>query len=91
MSRSAQREVIPLSKPFRRLLLTGAAGGLGRVLRPHLREWCEHLRVSDRVDCGPTHRGEEVVVAEAAPPDAPGADQRFQGGPWVLAGPIEES
>src|SRR5258707_9949498 len=59
-----------MPKPFRRLLLTGAAGGLGRVLRPHLRKWCEHLRVSDRVDCGPAQRGEEVVLAELSDKNA---------------------
>jgi uronate dehydrogenase len=32
---------------FHRLLLTGAAGHLGRVLRPRLTAWCDHLRVSD--------------------------------------------
>ena len=35
------------SLPFRRILLTGAAGGLGRVLRPFLGSLCETLRVSD--------------------------------------------
>lgn len=34
-------------RPFNRLLLTGASGGLGRVLRPYLRTLCETLRVSD--------------------------------------------
>ena len=33
--------------PFHRLLLTGAAGELGRVLRPFLRTLCDTLRVSD--------------------------------------------
>lgn len=33
--------------PFGRILLTGAAGGLGRVLRPHLASLCNTLRVSD--------------------------------------------
>ena len=37
----------PEEPPFRRLLLTGAAGGLGRVLRPRLRALCTTLRVSD--------------------------------------------
>jgi uronate dehydrogenase len=32
---------------FHRLLLTGASGGLGRVLRPALRDLCAVLRVSD--------------------------------------------
>ncbi|MFI4923640.1 MAG: NAD-dependent epimerase/dehydratase family protein, partial [Vicinamibacteria bacterium] len=33
--------------PFKRLLLTGASGGLGKVLRPALRELCTTLRISD--------------------------------------------
>jgi len=32
---------------FNRLLLTGASGGLGRVLRPALRDMCKVLRVAD--------------------------------------------
>ena len=32
---------------FKRILLTGAAGGLGRELRPRLKAYCEHLRLSD--------------------------------------------
>jgi uronate dehydrogenase len=55
-----------MSKPFRRLLLTGAAGGLGRVLRPHLVQWTDVLRVSDRADCGAAAAGEEVVHADLA-------------------------
>ncbi|SAL45960.1 NAD-dependent epimerase/dehydratase [Caballeronia choica] len=34
-------------KPFRRLLLTGAAGNLGRQLRPALADWADFVRVSD--------------------------------------------
>jgi uronate dehydrogenase len=48
---------------FRRLLLTGAAGNLGRMLRPRLRRYCERLRVSDRAELGEAEPGEEVVVA----------------------------
>jgi uronate dehydrogenase len=44
--------------PFERLLLTGAGGGLGRVLRPHLRQWARVARVSDRVDCDAPAAGE---------------------------------
>ena len=50
--------------PFERLLLTGAGGGLGRVLRPLLRQWARIARVSDRVDCGTPVAGEEVVLAD---------------------------
>lgn len=56
-------------RAFGRLLLTGAAGGLGRVLRPRLSQWARIVRVSDREACGPAASGEEVVPADLA--DAP--------------------
>lgn len=49
---------------FKRLLLTGAAGNLGKVLRPRLKAYCDVLRVSHRRDFGPADAGEEVVLAE---------------------------
>lgn len=49
--------------PFHRLLLTGAAGGLGRVLRPRLKAQCRWLRLSDRADLGPAAEGEELQPA----------------------------
>jgi uronate dehydrogenase len=48
---------------FNRLLLTGAAGSLGRVLRPRLKRWCTTLRVSDKADLGAAAAGEEVRPA----------------------------
>ncbi len=48
---------------FPRLLLTGAAGALGRVLRPRLKPLCEVLRVSDIAEMAPAGVGEEVVTA----------------------------
>ena len=45
---------------FKRLLLTGAAGGLGRVLRPRLKAYCEVLRLSDLADLGRPAEGEEL-------------------------------
>jgi len=45
---------------FSRLLLTGAAGGLGKVLRPRLKAHCETLRVSDVAPLGDAAPGEEV-------------------------------
>lgn len=48
---------------FPRLLLTGAAGALGHVLRPGMRAYCDMLRISDRDDCGEAQPGEEVVAA----------------------------
>ena len=53
----------PTPKPFKRLLLTGAAGTLGRVLRTRLPAHCEHLRLSDRADLGAAAPGEELQPA----------------------------
>jgi uronate dehydrogenase len=47
-----------------RLLLTGAAGGLGRVLRPRLRARSSFLRVSDVAEMDRAEKGEDVVVAQ---------------------------
>jgi uronate dehydrogenase len=51
------------SPPFHRLLLTGAAGGLGKVLRPRLKPWCTLLRLSDIADLGSAASGEELQPA----------------------------
>ena len=48
------------------ILLTGAAGALGRWLRPRLIEKYGRLRVSDRADPGPLLKGEEGIVADLA-------------------------
>jgi uronate dehydrogenase len=59
-------DAAPGALRFRRLLLTGAAGGLGRVLRPRLRALCGTLRVSDIADLGAAAAGEEVMPADLA-------------------------
>ena len=46
--------------PFNRLLLTGAAGGLGKVLRERLRPYAQVLRLSDIADMAPASANEEV-------------------------------
>ena len=51
---------------YRRILLTGAAGGLGKVLREHLPAFTRVLRVSDREDLGPAKTHEEVVRCDLA-------------------------
>lgn len=50
------------TSPIPRLLLTGAAGGLGRVLRPRLSKVCTQLLLSDRISCGAlaAHEAEQV-------------------------------
>jgi uronate dehydrogenase len=45
---------------FSRLLLTGAAGGLGKVLRPRLKAYCDTLRMSDIAELGSAAAGEEL-------------------------------
>ncbi|HEX7888744.1 MAG TPA: NAD(P)-dependent oxidoreductase [Ramlibacter sp.] len=47
-----------------RVLLTGAAGALGRQLRPRLRSRCSLLRVSDAAAMDAAQAGEEVVEAK---------------------------
>jgi uronate dehydrogenase len=54
------------AKLFNKLLLTGAAGGLGKVLRDPLKGLCEVLRLSDRLDVGPAGEGEEVMAVDLA-------------------------
>lgn len=55
--------VHPTPLRFPRLLLTGAAGGLGRELRRRLKGYCQVLRVSDIAELAPAAPGEEVVHA----------------------------
>jgi uronate dehydrogenase len=49
-----------------RVLLTGAAGGLGQVLRQRLKAFARTLRVSDREPLAPAVAGEEVVQCDLA-------------------------
>ena len=49
------------SKPFKRLLLTGAGGGLGKMLRERIKPWAEVIRLSDINEIAPAGPGEEVV------------------------------
>jgi uronate dehydrogenase len=66
-----------MSPPFDRLLLTGAAGGLGRQLRPRLKRLCSTLRVSDIADLGAAAAGEEVRPARLE--DAPAVHALLDG------------
>jgi uronate dehydrogenase len=51
---------------FDRILLTGAAGGLGTVLRKSLLPGAPNLRLSDRQSLGSLARQEEAVVGDLA-------------------------
>ena len=55
-----------MSKTHQKLLLTGAAGGLGQALRARLQADCEILRLSDRVDLGAAAAHEELALADLA-------------------------
>jgi uronate dehydrogenase len=84
----------PAAPAFARLLLTGAAGGLGGVLRPRLKRLCRVLRASDIAAMDPAGAGEEVVVAaleDAAAVDAvvAGAEAIVHLGGVSVEGPFE--
>jgi uronate dehydrogenase len=53
-------------KVHQRLLLTGAAGGLGQALRERLKANCDVLRLSDRLSFGPAAEHEEVMLVDLA-------------------------
>lgn len=64
--------------PFNRLLLTGAAGGLGKVLRESLRPLARILRLSDISDMAPARdASEEVQKCDLA--DKQAVDQLVEG------------
>jgi uronate dehydrogenase len=60
-----------------RLLLTGAAGGLGKVLRERLVPYARILRLSDVADMAPPQAHEEVVPCDLA--DKAAVDRLLQG------------
>ncbi|MEM0987667.1 MAG: NAD(P)-dependent oxidoreductase [Pseudomonadota bacterium] len=55
---------------FKKLLITGAAGNLGRELRAGLAPLADTLRLTDREQMAPAGPGEEVVQAELGDFDA---------------------
>ena len=55
---------------FNRLLITGAAGNLGRELRRGLAPLATTLRLTDRVEMAPAESHEETVVCELSDFDA---------------------
>jgi uronate dehydrogenase len=52
------------------LLLTGAGGNLGKVLRGRLKPYAGTLRLSDIADLGPAQPGEEIMIGNLADADA---------------------
>ncbi|MDR5816630.1 MULTISPECIES: NAD(P)-dependent oxidoreductase [unclassified Caballeronia] len=53
-------------KPFKRLLLTGAAGNLGRQLRGALSQWADVVRLSDIAPLDDAGRHEETSAVDLA-------------------------
>jgi len=83
-----------MSKSHPKLLLTGAAGGLGQALRERLKANCEVLRLSDRVAFGEAGSNEEIVLADLADADAvnsmvAGVDAIIHLGGVSVEGPFE--
>jgi len=70
MTDAVNKQANKPGKPFKRILLTGAAGGLGKVLRERIRPWAEVVRLSDIADLGPAGPGEEVVQCDLADKEA---------------------
>ena len=60
-----------------KLLLTGAAGALGQVLRLRLKANCKVLRLSDFNELGAATEGEEIVQADLG--DAAAVDRAVAG------------
>jgi uronate dehydrogenase len=88
------REETLTLKLHQRLLLTGAAGGLGQVLRKRLTENCDILRLSDIADLGTAAEREEVVqadLADAAAVEAmvAGVDAVVHLGGYSVEGPFQ--
>jgi len=59
-----------MTKILKRLLITGAGGGLGKIARERLGYIAETIRVSDIVDMGEAAPHEEVVPCDLADYDA---------------------
>ena len=81
-------------KSHKKILLTGAAGGLGTALRDRLKANCEVLRLSDKADFGPARAGEEVMLADLADASAvhamvQGVDAIVHLGGYSVEGPFE--
>ncbi|WP_163648475.1 NAD(P)-dependent oxidoreductase [Modicisalibacter sp. 'Wilcox'] len=49
-----------------RILVTGAAGGVGKAIRPHLHRLARRVRVSDIVEVDPLGEHEEAVACDLA-------------------------
>jgi uronate dehydrogenase len=66
----SEAKVAGRTKAFGRLLLTGAAGNLGRQLREPLAQWADVVRLSDIAPLDDAAAHEEVVAADLSDRDA---------------------
>jgi uronate dehydrogenase len=66
----------------KRLLVTGAAGGLGRAMRPRLKGFAEMLRLSDISDLGEAAPHEELVSCDLG--DAAAVNRLVEGCDGIL-------
>ena len=55
---------------FKRLLLTGASGGLGTLLRKEIAPMAEVMRLTNRHDMGEAGPNEEIVLCDLADKEA---------------------
>jgi len=82
------------TKSHNKLLMTGAAGGLGEALRERLKANCDVLRLSDRIAFGSAAKNEEIVLADLADANAvntmvAGVDAIIHLGGVSVEGPFE--
>ncbi len=80
---------------MQRLLMTGAAGGVGRMLRPYIRTICETLVLSDRAAIGDLAASERSVAADlgdraALEQACAGVDGIIHLGGYSVEGPWED-
>jgi uronate dehydrogenase len=66
-----------ISSQISRLLLTGAAGGLGKVLRTSLKPFATRLRLSDIAPLGDLQAGEEIMLCDLS--DKAAVDELVKG------------
>ena len=83
-----------------KILITGAAGGLGKLVRAELKVWAKDMRINDLADLGEAAPHEEILnsnlrgtcnIFEAAhpTPHCDGPAVRYHGGTYAKVGPFE--
>ncbi|SDD27864.1 uronate dehydrogenase [Cupriavidus sp. YR651] len=70
MSLASQDPLDGVTTRCHRILMTGAAGNLGKVLRDRLKRYADVVRVSDIADLGTAREQEEVAACDLSDPRA---------------------